>query len=132
MARHSGRRGQVLLNKVGTQPALVASLNNWKLDITTTKIDVTAFADSNKVVVPDLKSYKGSFAGFWDDAEDKVFATANFEGGGYFYGYPDATNAATKYAYGPIYMDASIDVPVSGAVTLTGTFEAAGAWFDNL
>lgn len=132
MSRHSGRHGAVLLNRVGTQPARVASLNNWKLSRKTAKLDVTSFGDANKAKIPDLAEYTGSFAGFWDDADDKVFATARYEGGGYFYGYPDETNSPTKYAYGPIYMDADIDVPVAGAIGITGTFEAAGNWYDNL
>lgn len=132
MARRSGRQGVVLLNPTGSQPAIVASLNNWKLSYRTTKIDVTAFRDSNKVKVADLPDITGSFAGFWDDTEDKPFKTAKSASGGYFYGYPDYTNAPTYYCYGPIYADCDIDVPVSGAVTVTGTFEAAGAWYVNL
>lgn len=132
MARRSGRHGQVLLNPTGTQPAVVAALNNWKLSYKTTKLDATAFGDSNKQKVPDLPDITGSFSGYWDDTEDKPFATAKATAGGWFYGYPDATNAATKYAYGPIYADCDIDVPVSGMVTITGTFEAGGDWYIGL
>lgn len=132
MARRSGRHGRVQLNPVGTAPGIVASLTNWKLDYKTNKIDVTAFGDSNKQTIPDLAAITGSFTGIWDDSEDKPFATAKAEGGGFFYGYPDDTNSPSKYAYGPVYCDASIDVPLSGAVTVTGTFEAAGNWYINL
>ena len=132
MSRHSGRHGQVLLNAVGTQPAVVASLNNWKLSYKTTKLDVTAYGDANKTSIPDLPAITGTFAGFWDDSETKPYSTAKASAGGYFYGYPDITNAPTKYAYGPIYCDCDIDVPVSGPVTEAGTFEAAGDWYLNL
>jgi len=132
VARHSGRHGSVLLNPTGTQPASAASLNNWKLSYEPQMLDVTAFADSNKAYIPDLANITGSFAGFWDDTEDKPFASAKAAAGGFIYCYPDATNSATKYAYGPAYFTMSIDVPVSGAVTVSGTFQAAGDWHVNL
>ena len=132
MARHSGRQGKVLLNAIGTQPASAASLNNWKLSYAPAFLDVTAFMDTNKAVIPDLASITGSFAGFWDDAEDKPFSSAKAAAGGFIYCYPDATNSATKYAYGPAYFTMNIDVPVSGAVTIDGTFQAAGDWWVNL
>lgn len=132
MARRGGRQGVVLLGTTAAGAAKVAHLTNWKLSYKTTKIDVTAFGDTNKVVVPDLASITGSFTGFWDDTEDKPFNIAMSAGGGWFYGYPDQTNSPSYYCYGPIYSDIDIDVPVSGAVGITGTFEAAGAWYINL
>lgn len=122
----------MLLNSTGTQPASVASLNNWKLSYKPTMLDVTAFADTNKAKIPDLPDVTGSFAGFWDDTEDKPFSSAQATAGAFIYCYPDATNSPAKYAYGPIYATMDIDVPVSGPVTISGTFEAAGDWYVNL
>lgn len=132
MARHSGRQGRVLLNPVGTQPASAASLNNWKLSYEPQMIDVTAFMDANKAVIPDLASVKGSFGGFWDDTDDKPFKSAQAAAGGFIYCYPDHTNSPARYAYGPVYVTMNIEVPVGGAVTIDGTFEAAGDWYINL
>jgi hypothetical protein len=117
---------------MGADPATVISLNNWTLDYSVNMIDVTSFGDVVKAVVPDLPDVKGTFGGFWDDTEDAPFEMAMASAGGYFYGYPDGTNAPTKYAYGPAYFTASIDVPVSGAVTIKGTFSASGAWYNGL
>jgi len=124
--------GRVLMNPIGTQPAAVASLDNWKLSYKTNFLDVTAFGDANKAIVPDLAQITGSFTGFWDDTETKPFATAKFAAGGYFYGYPDHTGVAGSYAYGPMYATCDIDVPVSGPVKISGTFEASGNWYIGL
>ena len=121
-----------MLNPTGTQPAAVASLNNWTLSYKPAMLDVTAFGDANKAVIPDLPSITGSFAGFWDDTEDSPFTSAVATTGAFIYCYPDATNSPTKYAYGPIYATADVGVPVAGAVTVSGTFEAAGDWYVNL
>jgi len=132
MARHSGRHGSVLMNPVGTQPATVASLNNWKLSYKPAMLDVTAFGDANKAKLPDLADITGSFSGFWDDTEDAPYTSASATAGAFIYCYPDITNSPTKYAYGPAYTTADIDVPVSGAATISGTFEASGDWYINL
>jgi hypothetical protein len=120
------------MNPIGTQPANVTNMDSWGLSYKTNFIDVTAFGDTNKKVVPDLAQITGKFTGFWDSTETKPFATAKFAGGGYFYGYPDATGSATSYAYGPMYATCDIDVTVSGAVKITGTFEASGNWYIGL
>jgi hypothetical protein len=41
--------------------------------------------------------------------------------------YP-STDAATKYWRGPAWLDMSIEVDVNGAVSLNGSFVAAGTW----
>ena len=132
MARHSGRNGSVRIDATGTQPAVAASMSNWKLSYKPVMMDVTAFGDANKAVIPDLPSVTGSFSGFWDDTEDSPFASAQASAGAFIYCYPDLTNSPTKYAYGSAYVSMDIDTPVSGPVTITGTFEAAGDWHVNL
>ena len=121
MARYHGKQGQV---KIG--PKIVLSLNKWNLDLATDKADVTAFGDSNKVYVQGLKDLKGSVSGWFDSAEDALFVAA------------DATSPITMELLpvssstikwtGPAWLDAAIDCPVNGPVTVSGDFVAAGAW----
>jgi hypothetical protein len=132
VAKKSGRQGAVYMNPTGTQPMAVVGMSNWKLSYKTDFIDVTSFGATNKETVPGLPSITGSFTGFWDTAETKPFATAKFASGGFFYGYVDTVGSATAYAYGPMYANCDIDVPVNGAVTVSGTFEASGAWYIGL
>ena len=95
--------------------------------MSTDKEDATAFGDLNKVSLVGLKNLAGTLTGFWDDTEDKLFLGADSADGVRMYLYP-ATTAATKYWYGPAWLDASIAVPVSGAVTVSGNFVASGSW----
>lgn len=93
----------------------------------TDKSEVTAFGDSNKTYVQGLKDIKGTLKGFWDSSQDALFDGSESADGVKLYLYP-ASNAATIYFYGPAWLDASIDVPVSGPISVSGSFVAAGAW----
>lgn len=133
MSAHAGRTGVVYIaieSSTGVATSTV-KLNSWNLDRATDKFEVTSFGDTNKTYVQGLADLKGSISGFWDDTETKPFAGAASTNGVKMYLYPDST-APTKYAYGIAWFDASIAVPVSGAVTLNGNFVAANSWYVNL
>lgn len=133
MSVHAGRTGVVYIaieSATGVATNCV-SLNAWTINRATDKIEVTAFGDSNKTYVQGLPDVQGTFSGFWNDSETKVFAGAASTTGVKLYLYPDST-APTKYAYGTAWLDASIETPVSGAVTISGNFAAAGSWGFNL
>jgi len=133
MSVHSGRTGLVYIaiessTGVGT---LCVSLNSWTINKATDKYGVTSFGDSNKTYVQGLPDVQGTISGFWNDAETKPFAGAASTNGVKLYLYPDST-ALTKYAYGIAWLDASIETPVSGAVTLSANFAAANSWYFGL
>ena len=128
MSRYHGSKGQVIASKTAAGvAAVVASLSKWSLNMATDKVDVTCFGDLNKTYVAGLKDIKGALSGFWDSVEDMLFAGADSVDGVKLYLYP-STLYATGYFYGPAWLDASIDVAVSGAVTISGSFVAAGSW----
>lgn len=128
MARYHGQRGVAYLSTTGVGAATsVASLSAWTLDLSTDKVEVTAFGDPNKTYVQGLKDIKGTITGFLDDAALSIFTSADSTDGIRMYLYP-ASTAPTVYWYGPAWLDASISTPVSGAVTLSGNFVANGSW----
>jgi len=128
VARYHGNKGVVYSSVTGTGVAVVlASLSKWSLDMATDKVDVTSFGDLNKTYVCGLKDLKGSLSGFWEDTQDALFDGADSTDGVKLYLYP-ASTAPTVYFYGPAWLDASIDVGVSGAVAVSGNFVANGAW----
>ena len=134
MSAHAGRTGAVYIaieSATGVATACI-KLNAWTLDRTTDTFEVTAFQDSNKTYVQGLPDLKGTISGSWDDTETKPFAGATSSTGVKLYLYPDITNAPTKYAYGTAWLNASINTPVSGAVTLTGNYVAANSWYVSL
>ena len=122
MARFHGKKGQI---KIGA--AVVASLSSWTYDAATDKSDVTAFGDTNKQYVTGLPDVKGTLSGWFDDAEPALFVAA--EGG-----VPVAlelmpvTTIPTKKWAGSAYLDASIDCPANGPITVSGDWVAAGPW----
>lgn len=130
MAIKTGRYGQVLFNAdpggAGT-PVLIASLNKWALSLKTDHIEVTCFGDANKVYVPGLKDVSGTIEGFWNSEETTLFDAADSPDPGELKLVPNSTEA-TYFWSGLAYMDADIDVGVSEAPTVTGTFMAAGPW----
>jgi hypothetical protein len=128
MARYAGRSGYVYIAPDGTTAAgAVASLSSWSLNRQSDKIDVSSFQDANKTYVQGLPDLRGSFAGFWDDSETKLFAAASSTAAVRMYLYPSSA-AMTRYASGLAWLDASIDVGVSDAVKVSSDFVAGGSW----
>ena len=111
----------------GGVAAAVISLNSWSLNRATDKIEVTSFLDSNKTYVQGLPDLRGSFAGFWDDTETKIFTAAASTAAVNMYLYP-SQDILTKYAFGVAWLDASLDCSVSDAVKISSDYVAGGSW----
>jgi hypothetical protein len=130
MARYHGRKGfaYIIGDPTTNGPGvLIPSLNSWTIDMATDKVEVTAFGDANKTYVQGLKDITGSLAGFWDSADDSLFDAADSDDGVKLYLYP-SSDAPSVYWYGPAWVDASIEVGVGDAVTISGEFAANGSW----
>jgi hypothetical protein len=126
--RHHGNKGQILLATTRTGvPAATVSLTSWSLDRSTDLVEVTAFADPNKIYVQGLADIKGTIGGWFDDTNDALFDASDSPDGCFLVLYP-TTLYPTNYHYGPAWMSASIDVDSKGAISISGTFAAAGAW----
>lgn len=128
MARYHGRKGVVYVSTTGSGAASsVVSLNAWTLDQTTDKTEVTSFLDANKVYVQGLKDVSGTLGGFWDDTEEKLFQASDSVDGNKMYLYP-SQDAPSRYWYGPAWLDASINVGVGDAISISANFSANGSW----
>ncbi len=131
MPKYAGRKGVVYLSTSGTGNAAPINLTEWSLNMATDKIDVTSFGDANKTYVQGLRDLTGSFRGFWDSADPKLFQAAKSADGCKLYLYM-SSDAAGLYFYGPAWIDASISVGVQGAIEINGDFAAAGSWGEVL
>jgi hypothetical protein len=133
MAVYHGKKGSILISTSAAGAAsAVLSMTEWSLDMPTDRVETTAFGDTNKTYVQGLRDISGAFSGFWNDAETKLFTAAASTDGIRMYLYPDLTNAPSKYAYGPAWLDVSVNTGVAGAVAVSGSFAANGAWGVNL
>jgi hypothetical protein len=128
MAKYHGQRGRVYLSTSGAGTAVQAvALTSWSLNLPTDRVEVTSFEDTNKVYVQGKKDITGDFSGFWDEADDSLFDAADSSTPVKLYLYPSA-DASTRYFYGTAWVDASIEVGVDAAVSISGSFAAATAW----
>lgn len=127
-SKYHGKGGVVYASTSASGAATkVISLTRWSLDMPTDRVETTDFDSSNKEYVQGFKDVSGEIAGFWNDGEDKLFAGADSADGVKLYLYP-SKNAPSKYFYGPAWLDASIEVGVDAAVSISGSFAANGAW----
>jgi len=128
MARYHGQGGRVYLSTTGAGTAVQAvALSSWSLNQPTDRVEVTAVEDGNKTYVQGKRDISGQFSGFWDDTDDALFDASESTTAVKLYLYPSA-DAPTKYWYGTAWVDASIEVGVDGAVSISGSFQAASTW----
>lgn len=128
MAVYHGKSGRVYMSTTGAGTASpVLSLNSWSADLSTDRVETTAFGDTNKTYVQGFQDSKISFEGFWNDADTTLFTAISSATGCKLYLYP-SLNAASKYLYGPFWVDASINVGTGDAVKVSGSAAANGAF----
>lgn len=112
----------------GALAVVVASLNKWSLDMARDRADATCFGDTNKVYVQGLPDIKGDLGGIWDEAASQpLFEVALGDVAALLKLIP-STLAPTYLFTGLAYLDAGIEVAHDGAVTVKGSFVAAGPW----
>ena len=127
--RRHGSKGQVLMDPEGTITYVaIASLNGWTLDMTRDRVDVTAFGDTNKTYVQGLADIKGTIKGWWEAlASRPLFDVALGDVPCGLKLVPSELDP-TAFFSGLAYLDASVEVAADGAVSLSGSFGAAGPW----
>jgi hypothetical protein len=126
--RTAGDRGQVKLDPLGGSAVVtVASINKWNLSLAKELYKVTAFGDTNQIYVPGLPDISGGIGGFWDATDRSLFTIALGTVAPFIQLIP-STLAPTFMWKGLAWLDASIDVAQGGAVTINGSFKAAGNW----
>lgn len=109
---------------------MVASLTDWSIAMKTDRAETTAFGDTNKTYVQGLPDVSGTFAGFFNDVDTTLASARASADGTKLYLYPsiNIAQASGKYCYGPAWVDVNIDSSVSGAIKISGSFAANGAW----
>lgn len=126
MARIAGRRGRIYLGIESSTAAAepLPFIASWSINFATDKFDVTAMGDNNKVYVAGLPDASGEFGGFYDDETNQTYTAAVDGLPRKFYLYPD-TSSTSKYFYGTILPDFSVDASVDGPVEISASWNAA-------
>lgn len=126
MAKIAGRRGRVYVGLASDTAAAepVANLTQWSLNGTTDRFDATSFGDTGKTYVAGLPDAQGSISGFYDTATPQLYTASQDGLARKTYLYPD-TNSTGTYWFGTAFWDFSVDVPVGGIASVSGSFAAA-------
>ena len=128
MARIHGSKGSVEMDPAGgALTVAVASLNSWTLEMNRDRVDVTAFGDTFKQWVQGLPNIAGSITGWYENTELDIFDVAQGDTAVTLKLIP-STLAPTHFWTGPAYLDASVNVTATGAVSISSTYVGAGDW----
>jgi hypothetical protein len=121
----TGRNGQLMVdqsNAATGAASTVANLNQFSINQTRDKTEVTSFGAGSKTYVAGLADASGDFSGFYDSSGG-LQAVADGVARK-FYIYPSTTDA-TKYWFGTGTFDITISTSVGGAVEASGSWSAS-------
>lgn len=131
MARQHGYKGEIALDDTGagTTFTAVASMNAFTIDMKRELVDVSCFGDTNRQYVQGLPDIKGSLNGVFDPATtpDQLIRIAMGDTPVFMRLTPSTLTPTTLFK-GLAYLDTSLSVSSSGAITVSGTYSAAGPW----
>lgn len=127
--RRHGYKGSINMDSTGGSTYVpVASMNAWTIELTRERVDVTCFLDPNRVYVQGNSDIKGTVKGQWEAAESiKLMRVMMGDLAVALKLVPSELDPTTFFS-GPAYLDGGLDVAVDGAITLNGSYAAAGAW----
>lgn len=129
MARRHGSKGQIKIDPTGgATTEVVGDLNQWTLDLARDKEDVTCFGDTNKQYVLGLPDIQGEINGIWNEESSPDFLRIALGDVPVTLELVPSTLSPTHLFRGLAYLDAGIDCAADGAVTINGSFVAAGPW----
>ncbi len=126
MARYAGRRGQIYLG-IASDTASAEPLpfvSTWSLSMENEKIDVTCMGDDNQTNVGGMPNASGEWGGFHDDSTNQSYTAAQDGLARKWYLYPNRSTA-TKYFFGTVICDMTINSTVNGAVEMSANWVAA-------
>jgi hypothetical protein len=127
LARIHGKSGIVYVGVAsGAAASPIAFLNDWTMNFTLDKVEVTAFQDLNKVYVAGLPDASGDFSGWYDDASSQTYIAARDGIARNFYLYPNTALDPNQYFFGSVFPDFQTSGGVGKAVTIKASWVAAG------
>jgi hypothetical protein len=114
----------------GSSLVTLADLNNWTLNMGRDRVDVTCFGDTNKQRVMGLPDFSGTVGGVYNftGGSAGIFFAAVLAGTAVTLRLLPDSGQATNYFQGLANLDGAISVSNTGAVTISGNWDAAGNW----
>lgn len=129
--RLHGKNGRIQMDPAGGAALVtLADMDSWSLDMSTDRVDVTAFSDTNKRRVSGLPDFTGDIGGFWNAvaSSSPVYFAAVLAGTPVTLRLIPNILDPTTYFQGLANVDGGVNVSKSGAITTKGKWDAAGNW----
>ena len=96
------------------------------MDRSTARVDVTNFDSINQEELQGWPALRGTFEGYWNSDETKLFTAATSPNGVKMYLYP-TRRTPSKFVSCTAWLDASIETRVDGVTRVRGTYSAYGS-----
>ena len=127
MSVYHGRDAAIYISTTAAGVAgPLLTMTAWTMDRSTARVDVTNFDSTNQEELQGWPALRGTFEGFWNDSETKLFAASTSPNGVNMYLYP-TKRAPSKYVSCTAWLDASIETRVDGVTRVRGTYSAYGS-----
>lgn len=130
-ARLHGKNGRVQMDAAGGSSLVtLGDIDSWTLDMSTDRVEVTAFGDTNKQRVSGLPDFSGGISGWWNavaSSSPAYFAAV-------LAGVPVTLRLIpnildpTAFFQGLANVDGGVNVSAKGAISTSGKWDAAGNW----
>jgi hypothetical protein len=126
MPLYHGRDAAIYIatSAAGTASPLL-TMTAWTSDRATERVDVTNFDSVNQEELQGWPALRGTFEGYWNSDETKLFTATNSPDGCKTWFYP-TRRTPSKYITCIAWLDASIETRVDGATRVRGTWSAYG------
>ena len=127
MPIYHGRDGAIYISTTATgTPSPLLTMTAWTMDRSTARVDVTNFDSINQEELQGWPALRGTFEGYWNTDETKLFSAATSPNGVKAIFYPTKRMPA-KYVSCTAWLDASIETRVDGVTRVRGTYSAYGS-----
>ncbi len=128
MARHSGANLALQSSTtLGGSYTSVGCFTQLAANQARDRFEVTCGGDANKVYVLGKKDFTITGTMVFDDTNSAVWTAADSDTPLFYKLFPDLVVTAGFYWQGQMYLDASIDIPVAGAITSAVNLVAAAS-----
>ena len=126
MPVYHGRDAAIYISTSATGTASnLLTMTAWTMDRSTARVDITNFDSTNQEELQGWPALRGTFEGWWNSDENKLFTASTSADGVKMYLYP-SKRVPSKYVSCTAWLDASIETGVDGVSRVRGSWSAFG------
>ena len=128
MATHAGSEGKVFIGS-----SQVAEIKSWSLEVSSDTVDASIIGTQWRKNQATIKSWSGSFDGFWDETDTNGQGAISAGGTVTLNLYPEGDDSGDSYWSGDaIITSISYNASFDGLVEASFSFTGTGALSDQI